>query len=245
MIEINQKLVGGISIDSTIQAVIIPSFNNGTSTANQSGNTVTISCSQPHNIPFSIHGGISNQNVGVYLKFASTIATGTFSNIIILDANKFLCTSNTSLNANNVSVSALGVSNYAIDSLGVTIEPNSLVPGNSIRTETFVLCPSVLGSRSMYNGVGTTSNTFIFSNVSMPYTWIESQVLSSLTYFLSNTDYISSTLGSLNQDNSLSKVVYPTSSINLTTGFKICPSVQFSSGTNDYQFIPMFKVEVV
>ena len=250
------------NVSATINGgVLIPSFNNGSASAIQSGTLVTVSCTNDHNMSIWYIHGITNNNNRIYLKFAtgSPIKTGLYSNLKIVSSNVFTCVSAISQTvASAVTLLPLGPSSMPISDFAIPIPAKTLKAGSSIRIEAYISMPSPVDwpidpysatamsvtSRAMSFGLGTPTTPFTFSNISTTSPSYRSFLLYCMITFLSDSDYITIINSEVQSENSLSKVVG--SSISLNNGFSICPSVSFGTPvTNDYILWNIVRTEIV
>jgi len=160
---------------------MIPVFANGGAYATQSGNIITVTCANPHNIPMASSSNISNNNVSIILWFGydttnnntSAIKSNCYKNIIVISTTQFTCVSDVSQEITDHNIIALEpwIPLRLID-VGIDIPANYLTAGSSIIYETFLERPNLgirrtssyafgpisLYSKSMYNDTSQWNN---------------------------------------------------------------------------------------
>lgn len=88
---------------------VIPTLSAGTTTASQSGTTITVTCSVAHNISSAAADRLSGTGALVYLNMAAgAIAKGFYSNLTVTSTTQFTCTSTVSQTVASQTVTALG-----------------------------------------------------------------------------------------------------------------------------------------
>ena len=237
MIEISNQ-TSGIFLPDDNSPVLVPSFNNGGATATQSGFIITVTCVNSHNISSNFDNGITNNNVRVYIAFASVIPSGVFSNIIIATPKIFRCLSSISRTVTTpVNVTPLGSGNISVTDLSTVIPGNTLKLGSSIKIEAMVSMPSSgVATRSMTLGIGVPTSPFLFSTSAVTSDVTANfYLIQTMIGFLSNTDFI--------KHNGAAATKVVNSVINTQSNISICPSVKFGTPvTNDYQLWNIIKM---
>ena len=242
----------GIFRPSTFTPSIVPSFNNGSASATQIGNVVTVTTLNPHNIP--IADIVQQTSPSVYLTFnnGSLIQTGWFNNINIINTTQFSCIS---LVNQNVSIAQTIVSTSSnlipLIPYSIYIPPNTIQIGSTFKIEVFVEFPSGMPYRAInivdkfntYNGWTNallTGMSFAVSNTSMYY--------STLVTFLTSTSDSNFQIAS-SESNNIATYVYSlnnTFNITLNTDLYYNLVCNFNNQVaNDYIFLSLFLIKLV
>lgn len=261
MKEITNSPSGNVSANIN-GGVLIPSFNSGAVTATQSGKIITVTCVNDHKMSVWYNHGITNNNNRIYLRFnvGAFATTGLYSNLKVLTSKVFTCESTvTQTVLTPATVQPFGTTVRTIPEISVPIPAKTLKAGSSIRLEAYITFPSNtnapsnpdasasgfdVSARSFNIGLGTSGLPYTFLNTTTDAWWYNSYLLYCMITFLSDTDFISTKSGDV--QGSPVKTITSNSTLNLQTGFSICPTINFgSSATNDYQLWNIVRTEIV
>ena len=231
---------------------IVPSFNNGSASATQVGNVVTVTTVNVHNIPLT--DIIQQTSPSVYLMFnaGSPIQTGWFTNINIINTYQFSCIS---LVNQNVSIAQVIISTGSnlipLIPYSIYLPPNTIQIGSSFKIEVFVEFPSSMPYRAInivdkfntYNGWTNallTGMSFAVSNTSMYY--------STLATFLTSTSDSNFQIASSESNNIATYVYSSNNTFNITLNTELYYNLVCNFNNqiaNDYIFLSLFLIKLV
>ena len=196
--------------------LLVPSLCNGSATATQSNNIITVNCANPHNIPSTAAARISNVGVSVFLlfedivgrKIGTDIVSQWCSNIVITSTTSFTCTSSISQTVTTpTAIYPLALAN--VDSynavylrgMGIDIQPNVLKAGSSLTYNGFIERANIGTVRTNYYALGAipfhdtsyienTSLWYIFGGDSMSNNTGTSRSFYKKIGFFGDVDYV-------------------------------------------------------
>lgn len=230
---------------------IIPSVNFGAVTALQSGYIVTLSFTNAHNIPTS--GNIINiTNPYIFITTASsTIVTGWYSSVTIVNANTLTCVSTISQNIiSPVTLTPTGSTPQIFSNPTINIPGNYLKVGSVLKIEAFLTLPNSI-TRAATFGIfpSTATNTIgAFFSTSLS-TAVYNLYIESISVFLTSTSdsiFVSAINGSSGTNTLTNNLQGNGNNVSLVNGFNLECIINFNNiSVNDFALLTLFRAEVM
>ena len=230
---------------------IIPSINFGAVTALQSGYIITLSFTNAHNIPVS--GNIINTAIPyIFITTASsTITTGWYSSVSVINANTVTCVSTISQNViSPITLTPTGSTPQIFSSTLINIPGNYLKVGSVLEIEAFLTLPTSI-TRAATFGIfpSTATNTIgAFFTTSLNTSTYNLYVKSISVFLTSSSDsvFVSAINGSSGTNTLTNNLQGVGNNVSLINGFNLECIINFNNiSVNDYALLTLFRAEIM